>query len=130
MRQNQTIERAYGKYVHTRKIKARGDGTQLAVWSARLPRDGIYEVFLYADPGKKRGRCKITVKSGETGQEIDFDLATARSGWNSLGKYRFSPDREARIEMSDTLEEVKGRWWVVCADAVKWVYQGPANAVH
>jgi len=127
--QNQRIDRAYGKYVHTRKIKGRGDGSQLAVWSASLPRDGMYEVFIYAQR-MKSGRSKITVKSGETGHEIDFDLAKARTGWNSLGKYRFSADGPARVELSDEIEGAPRGWVFVRADAVKWLYLGAGNAVQ
>jgi len=122
----QKIESAYGKYVRTRKLKTRGKGTQKAVWSASLPRDGMYEVFFYAYPlpSYLRGRYKMTVKNGDSSQDIDFNVATAKTGWNSLGKYRFESDGEARVELSDETEEMRRRSQRVYADAVKWVYQG------
>jgi len=126
--QNQTVDRAYGKYVHTRKVKGQGDGTNPAVWSATLPKDGVYEVFFYAEQAKK-GRYKITVTGGGTNQEVELDVGSARTGWNSLGKYPFTMESEARVELSDKVRDAS-RYERVYADAVKWVYQGPAHDVQ
>ncbi|MHC4354088.1 MAG: golvesin C-terminal-like domain-containing protein [Planctomycetota bacterium] len=126
---NQTSTEAYGKYLATRKVKRNGDGSHLAVWSASLPQDGTYEVFIYTEP-EERGRHKIMVDASEGSQEISLELKTARRGWTSLGKYRFKADATARVELSDEVEESGGKSVLIHADAVKWVYQGPANAVQ
>jgi len=127
--QDHTTTEAYGKYRQARKIKRRGNGTQLAIWSAALPQDGVYEVFMYVEP-EERGRYKVTVKASETSREIALELKGAKRGWNSLGKYRFSSDEEARVELSDDVEDSGRRYFLVNADAVKWVYLGPTNAVQ
>ena len=118
---HQTTDDAYGKYLRTRKIKKRGDGSQLAVWSASLPQDGIYEVFFYTTPARN-GRYCITVENGESSQEVDLDLENAKLGWNSLGKYRFSKDLPGCVKLSDDVPGAD-RWQRVYADAVRWVYQ-------
>lgn len=125
--QNQRTDRAYGKYIHTRKIKRRGDGTQQAVWSAALPRDGVYEVFFYAEPAK-RGRYTIRIDTGASSQEVELELATAKSGWNSLGKYAFKEDGPARVTLSDDVRE-GSRNARVYADAVRWVHQAASDEV-
>ena len=119
--QNQRDKSAYGRYLNTRKIKAQGDGSQMAIWSASLPRDGTYEVFFYAEPAK-RGWYTLTVETGGTSQEIDLELKMVRSGWNSLGKYKFRKELQARVKLSDDVREGT-RNSRVYADAVKWVYQ-------
>ncbi len=118
---HQTTDRAYGKYLRTRKIKKPGDGNQQAVWSVSLPQDGLYEVFFYAAPARN-GRYCITVENGESSQEVDLDLENAKLGWNSLGKYRFSKDLPGCVKLSDDVPGAD-RWRRVYADAVRWVYQ-------
>ncbi len=126
--QNQNASKAYGKYIRTRKIKKRGDGSQTAVWSASLPQEGLYEVFIYAEPAR-RGRYMIVVEHGESRQEVELGLKTAKSGWNSLGKYWFPKDGPARVTLSDDVQQgSKGSR--VYADAVKWVHQDTAGAVQ
>ena len=124
--QNQRYKTAYGKYLNIRKIKAPGDGSQVAIWSAQLPKDGSYEVFFYAEPARQ-GRYAITVENGETSQEIDLELKNVKSGWNSLGKYRFSKESQARVKLSDAVRD-GSRGSRVYADAVKWVYQDTPDA--
>jgi hypothetical protein len=125
---HETTDDAYGKYLRTRKIKRRGDGSHLAVWSASLPQDGIYEVLFYTEPAR-RGRYRITVENGESSQEVDLELKTARSGWNSLGKYRFSEDSHACVKLSDDVPEAS-RNSRVYADAIRWVYQDTPEAAQ
>ncbi len=123
---NETTQSAYGKYLSTRKIKRRGDGKQLAVWSADLPQDGAYEVFFYTERAS-RGLYSITVETGSSSQEVELDLASAKSGWNSLGKYPFQKDVQARVTLSDDVRDA-WRYARVCADAVRWVHQESPDA--
>ncbi len=122
--QQQRVTEAFGKYWRTRKIKAPGDGSQFATWSASLPRDGEYEVFFYAGLARweSRGRYLITIDSAEYSMDVEFNLATAKKGWNSLGTYKFGKDRAARVKLSDNMSgsSYNSR---VYADAVRWVYQ-------
>jgi hypothetical protein len=121
---SETAKSAYGKYMRTRKIKRKGTGKQLALWSADLPRGGVYEVFFYAEHAN-RGRYSITVDTGTSSQEVELELTNAKSGWNSLGKYRFQKDVQARVTLSDDVREA-WRYARVNADAVKWVHQEEA----
>ena len=119
---------AYGKYNRTRKIKKSGNGNELAVWTASLPQAGSYEVHFYMDE-KSSGQYRITVENGESIREIELDLNTANSGWNSLGKYKFEANAQARVTLSDELRD-GGSFSRIYADAVKWVYQETSDAVQ
>lgn len=126
--QEETADGAYGKYQRTRKIKRGGDGSELAVWAASLPQAGTYEVYFFMD-GKSSGRYQIAVDNGESTREIDFGLENAKSGWNSLGKYKFMARAQARVTLSDELHG--GTWFSrINADAVKWVYRETSDAVQ
>jgi hypothetical protein len=126
--QHQTTDQAFGKYLRTRKVKRRGDGSQLAVWSVSLPQAGIYEVLFYTEPAPS-GRYRITVENGESSQEVELELKTAKSGWNSLGKYRFSKDSLGCVKLSDDVPEAS-RYRRIYADAVRWVYQDTPDAAQ
>lgn len=125
--QQQVLDDAYGKYQRTRKIKRGGDGSELAVWTASLPRAGTYEVQFYTAKSSS-GRYKIAVEYGESTREIEFEMKTAKSGWNSLGKYEFEAGAQARVTLSDELHG--GSWRSgIYADAVRWVYEEASDAV-
>jgi hypothetical protein len=126
--ERETTSAAFGQYLRTRKVKARGDGSQMAVWSATLPKDGAYEVFFYSRFAWG-GRYRIDVESAEGSQEVEFDLSTAKNGWNSLGKYTFSKDSVAYVKLSDDILDGY-RWSRVNADAVRWVYQDTPDGVQ
>ena len=119
---------AYGKYDRTRKIKKPGNGNEMAVWTASLPRAGSYEVHFFIGE-KTSGQYRITVENGESTREIELELGTAREGWNSLGKYEFEADAQARVTLSDELRD-EGLFPRIYADAVKWVYQETLDPVQ
>ena len=90
----------------------------------------MYEVAYYYLPERVNGRFvrwgaadnfQITVF--HSGGEATLVMAGDRlgPGWNSLGTFRFSPDVEARVELSDAAD---GR---VYADAIRWRYVDPDN---
>jgi hypothetical protein len=115
----QTSSGSYGRYQRTRKIKRAGEGTESAVWSASLPEAGTYEVFFYV-ADKSIGRYQITIENGEATREIELDLKSAESEWNSLGKFPFEENENARVLLSDELLGGSSRARMY-ADAVKWV---------
>lgn len=126
--QEEETEGAYGSYVHTRKIKRKGNGNQVAIWGAELPEAGTYEVFFYVSQSES-GSVPITVDNGVTTREIELDLKDASTGWNSLGKYDFEVGAQSRVMLSD---EMRGgeRGARIYADAVKWVYEEASDAVQ
>lgn len=125
---NWTSDEAYGLYNQTMKVKAGGEGGFSARWAAELSRRGRYEVFVYIgvegedlrarEEDEKLGSdYRYTVESDDGDETVSFDAAAAEEGWNSLGTFYFSPDREAVVVLSD---EADG---AVIADAVKFVYE-------
>jgi len=118
--QQEITESAHGLYLRTRKVKRAGDGTQYAQWSAQLPLDGAYEVSVYTE-NAARGRYRYTVENGNTSQEVELSLSSARRGWNSLGTHRFSRGSPARVKLSDEVPD-GGQGARVFADAVRWRY--------
>jgi len=124
----QVADGAYGNYERTRKIKRAGDGNEQAIWSATLPQPGTYEVYFFKGR-TSRDRYLVTVENGESTRDIELVLEDAKDGWNSLGKYKFEAGARARVILSD---EVPGgsRRSRIDADAVKWVYQEPSDAVE
>jgi hypothetical protein len=125
---NWTSDKAYGLYNQTMKVKAGGEGGFSARWAAELPRRGRYEVFVYIgvegedlrarpEDEKLGSDYRYRIESDDGDETVSFDAAAAEDGWNSLGTFYFSPDREAVVVLGD---EADG---AVIADAVKFVYE-------
>ncbi len=101
---------AFGRYETNYRWRPPGDGAQPAIWATSLPHAGSYEVAYYYLPERVSGRYvrwgaadnfRITVfhAGGEATLVMDGDRL--EPGWNSLGSFRFDPDVEARVELSD-----------------------------
>ena len=116
---------AFGRYETTYRWKRPGDGAQPAVWTARLPHGGDYDVAFYTIPRWKRrkGATSFTLRVSHSGKTDTLKLETGatKGGWHTLGRFRFEAGEEARVELSDL---ANGR---VYADAVRWRYVDPEH---
>ena len=116
---------AFGRYETNYRWKRPGDGAQPAVWTARLPHGGDYDVAFYAVSHWKyrRGARSFTLRVSHSGKTDTLKLETdaIKGGWHTLGRFRFEAGEEARVELSDL---ANGR---VYADAVRWRYVDPEH---
>jgi hypothetical protein len=121
------LQLAYGRYEKNFRWKTPGDGAQPAIWKARIPQDGEYDVAYYYPPPQMRRRLglskafelKISHTAGLDTLRIESEHLTA--GWNLLGRFAFSEGTEGVVELSDDSD---GRLY---ADAVRWRYVDPEN---
>lgn len=118
---------AYGRYETNFRWKRPGDGAQPAVWRARMPQDGEYDVAYYYPPPQMRGRLglakaftlRVTHAGGTDTLRVESEHLAG--GWNLLGRFTFTTDREAVVELSDDADRR------LYADAVRWRYVDPDN---
>ena len=115
-----TLAEAYGRYEKTYRQKQAGDGAQPAVWTARIPQAGAFDVgFYFPDPATAKrerigARFTLTVFCGGQADTLDMERDRMKAGWNHLGRYKFAEGEEAVVELSD---RAGGRLY---ADAVRW----------
>ncbi len=118
----------FGTYVRSASCIRAGVGGSKAVWRARIPEDGSYDVYCYIydrfrgsnpESRKKHGLDRIehhyTVYYSDGSSEIVLLPDRCEDGWNMLGRYWFEAG-EAIIELSDESPVL-----YVIADAVKWI---------
>ena len=118
---------AFGRYETNFRWKRSGDGAQPAVWRARMPQEGEYDVAYYYPPPQMRGRLglskvfelKVTHSAGS--DTLRMESKHMKAGWNLLGRFKFAEDEEAYVELSD---DANGRLY---ADAIRWRYVDPDN---
>ncbi len=117
----------FGTYIHSAYYIRPGDGQKYVSWSADIPAEGIYDIYIYMfdqenfTRGRRERRTKMfqdfNFSVHHTGgiEEVRFTAESAPEGWNFLGSWYLSFGL-AKITLSD---ETDGR--VVIADAIKWV---------
>jgi hypothetical protein len=118
---------AYGRYETNFKWKRSGDGAQPAVWSARIPQNGEYDVAYYYPPPQMRRRLglgksfelRVIHQAGADTLRVESKHLTA--GWNLLGRFSFTTESRGVVELSD---DADGRLY---ADAIRWRYIDPDN---
>ncbi len=116
---------SFGRYESNFRWKKPGDGAQPAVWTARLPHSGDYDVYYYFLSHRFSRRLRMASEFNLAvyhGGEVDTLAVEAhklKAGWNVLGRYRFEGGELARVELSD---RANGRLY---ADAVRWRYVDP-----
>ena len=114
------LAEAYGRYEKTYRQKRAGDGAQPAVWTARIPKAGAFDVgFYFPDPARAKregigARFTLTVFCGGKADTLAMERDRMKAGWNHLGRYKFAEGEAAVVELSDLAE---GRLY---ADAVRW----------
>ena len=137
--------RSWGKYRRTYARIAAGSGNRRAIFTATLPRAGLWELA-YHSPfvgGKMRKRGKDNAKrermarlTGDSGSElgqydvtlltenrvrpVEFDASAAERGWNDLGTFDLTAGT-VRLSISDATEGES-----VIVDAIRWM---PVNQI-
>ncbi len=123
--QERQLPFSFGRYENNFRWKKPGDGAQPAVWTARLPHSGDYDVYYYflSPRFSKRLRMasefNLAVCHGGQVDTLTVEAHELKAGWNVLGRYRFEGGELARVELSD---RANGRLY---ADAVRWRYVDP-----
>ena len=118
---------AFGRFETNYRRKRGGDGAQPAVWTARIPKAGLFDVgFYFVDPSVARRarigeRFTLTVFHGGRADTLEMERDRMKAGWNHLGRYAFAEGEEAVVELSDRAE--RGLY----ADAVRWRFFDPQN---
>ena len=118
---------AFGRFETNYRRKRGGDGAQPAVWTARIPKDGEFDVgFYFPDPSMAKrlrigSRFTLTVFHGGKADTLKMERDLMKAGWNHLGRYTFAEGEEAAVELSDRAE--RGLY----ADAVRWRFFDPQN---
>ncbi len=125
-----SLPTAYGRYTKNYRQKKPGDGAQPAVWAARIPRDGEFDVgFYFPDPAIARREgigttFTLTVFHADKVDTLEMERDLMKAGWNHLGRYKFVEGVEAVVELSD---RAKGTLY---ADAVRWRFVDKITPRH
>jgi ABC-type transport system involved in multi-copper enzyme maturation permease subunit len=108
---------AWGKYRHTVALVKSGTGDRRAVFTARVPRSGSWELQLHLPSQRtsRKGTWNLAVEDASGRQDFDFDLGAGTEGWNSLGMFEIT-EGEVRVEMSDDTDAK-----MILADAIRWI---------
>lgn len=115
----------YGKSVHSAFYKSKGKGANKVQWTARIPSDNYYEVFVWNPKfetfnwrrhGRREEEQVQTYTIGyDAGEEtVSVDFTQEDNGWVSLGSYYFSSG-EVTVTLTD---KVTANYAI--ADAVKF----------
>ncbi|MCG8604842.1 hypothetical protein MJD09_07580 [bacterium] len=113
---------AYGKYYFGWRVKRAGEGDYPARWETTVPRDGEYELGFYYRVGKSWVRrnvsrtFQIKVTSMDGTFPVEIRPQDTPDGWFPLGRFHFSKEEPAVIELAD---EGSG---VLVADAIRWEF--------
>lgn len=94
-------------------------GDYRLTWEADLPKEGVYEAFVYIPSYSLNMMQKY--KISPLGGEEKVVYVDTRGEWCSLGVYNCLPGVN-KISLSDEGEENQ----IIVGDAIKWVYQGKA----
>lgn len=130
-----TQEGAYGEPVAGLYSKLAGNGNSKIEWEITLPKDGVYELFIYnaekaiksaARSVKFIGTTKVEKKDptqtyyfrhADGEEKMTLEVLHLGNGWVSLGKYNFTAGHTSLV-LSD---EGADQYQKIFADAVKWV---------
>jgi hypothetical protein len=118
----------YGKSVRSAHFTRSGNGDKLAIWEAKLPDEGFYDVYVYMmgknqnefngrDDNNQQFDYNYAIHHSDGTDDIKFNISKAEFGWNYLGSYYFGQNG-GKVVLSDESE-----FGTVYADAVKWVKQ-------
>ncbi len=116
----------YGECVKSAHFTKAGGGEEKAVWEAKIPESGYYEVYVYitrmSSPWRRRreedherGSYTYYIHHDDGVEKVEKELIKSEVGWNFLGSYYFS-EGTAEVELTNQSEAR-----LVVADAVKWV---------
>lgn len=97
-----------------------GKGEKQIVFSMSVEEAGTYEVFLGYLPWENRASAvPVTIEHADGTSSVTVDQRSNDQGWKRLGAFRLSPDRPARVTVSNA--DTDG---YVVAESVRYVRQG------
>jgi hypothetical protein len=112
-----------GFYGTTSSFANVGSGIDEARWSPTLPRQGEYEVQAWWVASTNRvTNATYIIEHGEGTNSHVVNQTASGGQWNVLGTYKFRAGAEGAVILRDT-----GTGSVVSADAIRFVYRGPAS---
>ncbi|MDE6450731.1 MAG: hypothetical protein K2L23_00270 [Odoribacter sp.] len=117
----------YGESISSAVYKRKGSGNNSVQWTAKIPKNGYYEVSIWnakqnmrRGPGRRRDQEErnqtYTIRYGNEEENITLDMEQEDSGWISWGNF-YLPEGPVTITLTD---KVSGRY--VIADAVKFTF--------
>lgn len=114
----------YGVPVNSAFYKKRGTGVNRIEWKAELPRESMYEIFVWnprfeiwwfgGERYRREQNQTYTISYDQETETASADFAQGENGWLSLGTF-YLPKGEITVSLSDN---VTGQF--VVADAVKF----------
>lgn len=113
---------AYGKYYFGWRTKRGGSGEYPARWETTVRRDGDYELSFHLPVDKDwrtrrlSRRFEIKITSADGTHRLELQPQETIDDWLPLGRYRFTREKPAIVELSDA-----GSGYVI-ADAVRWEF--------
>jgi PKD repeat protein len=95
-------------------------------WQAEF-QPGYYEVMMWWTVVSTRGSSiPVDVSASDGAHSVTVDQTTNGGQWNSIGTYRFDSNGSVTVTASEDVLP-GGQTVSTCADAVRFVYVGPAN---
>ena len=138
--------RSWGKYRRTYARIAAGSGNRRAIFTATLPRGGMWELAYHSpfvggktrkrgkenakrermarltgNSGSELGQYDVTLLTGNRARPVEFDASAAERGWNDLGTFDLAAG-QVRLSSSDATEGESG-----IVDAIRWM---PVNQIE
>ncbi len=114
---------SWGKYRHTLAAVRAGNGEKKAVFTAKIPHSGSWDLEMHippkynAFPGRRWGTWNLVITDSHGDQyETKFDSdAASQAQWNIVGNFEI-PEGEISVTLSN---QTDGRF--VVADAIRWL---------
>lgn len=94
-----------------------------ATWTRSLPQAGLYDVYAWWTAGSNRAtsaRYAVTHTGGTA--NVNKNQTQGGGGWNLIGRYQFGTTGTIALQAANSTGNS-----VVMADAIRWVYKGPAT---
>lgn len=112
---NQT--EAYGRYIFGFRYKWAAGGEFPVRWETGVPRTGYYDLSLHMpNRDHMRRRYELTIQAADGMHKVTIRPHGKNRVWWPLGRFRFSREEPATVELSD-----KGEGYIL-ADAIRWTY--------
>ena len=118
---------SWGKYRRTVAGARSGDGSEVAVFSARLPTPGRWQLDFHVPNREPHvgwgtltsygtlGSFDMTLVAAGKITRVDFDGSAADPGWNKIGEYELA-STAVRLEITSRTDGE-----MVIADAIRWL---------
>ena len=121
----------HGEYTRSARMKTGGSGSFKAEWTAEIPKEGVYEVWVWI-PKVPMSNVQAYTVSGERLADQNVEPSLRENDRNSLGQFDLKRGK-SHVVLSDRVPQgKKGEQPVaqrgmrrgkprIVADAVKWV---------